>query len=290
MKTSFPLGHLVKFLSTDLYSLEGFLKDAQQNTNSNKIALLHIHGLHSGWSSSTGLTLFSLSENIFLINTRGAGLACSIKKNIDGKKHYLTTGSAFEKFEDCIKDITGAIDFLKTQGYKKIILSGHSTGCQKIIFTQLQQPVKEVVGLVLLAPADDLNLNKQLFKNSFTEKLKKAKSINHLNPNPEEFNLLSGKRFWEQNNPKSIEGNLFNYTKELSFLKKINIPILSIFGKEEQYAVISPDLMLKKIQKYTKHSQSEIKLIAGDHSFTDEAKELIKTIQTWMKKIKSYNN
>lgn len=287
MENTFPQGYLVKFLSADNYTLEGFLKHSKKNVDHRALMILHIHGLHSGWSSSTGLSLFDLKENVFLINTRGAEMASSIKNT---KKQYLTVGSAFERFEDCVNDIFGAMEFLKSQGYKKIILSGHSTGCQKIIFNQLEKKNKEIVGLILLAPADDLNLNKKMFGSLFSKKLKAAKSINYLAPQPEEFNLLSGKRFWEQNKPSSIEGNLFNYTKELTHLSKITLPILSIFGREEQYAIIKPQLMLDKIKAHAKHPASEAHLISGDHSFSGFHTELTCHIQKWITKIKSYNN
>lgn len=286
MSNTFPLGYLANFLSTDYYNLEGFLKNANSTKNNTEVAILHIHGLHSGWASSTGLSLFTLAENIFLINTRGTGIASSLQRSINGKKEYLTAGSAFEVFEDCTKDICGAVNFLKAQGYKKIILSGHSTGCQKIIFTQLEKNLPEIIGLILLAPADDLSLNKQLFSHLFADKLKKSKNISYLSPQVKDFNLLSGRRFWEQNNPDSKEGNIFNYAQALTYLDKVKIPILSIFGKQEQYAVIPPHLMLEKIQIHMQNTHSQSSLISGDHSFTGSRAELIQTIQDWILKIK----
>ena len=97
--------------------------------------------------------------------------------------------------------------------------------------------------------------------------------------------LFSAKRYYEIFKPKSIEGNLFNYNKKLDSLKKIKCPILAIFGKDEQSAVIKPQQMLEKIKLSSKNKNSEVFLTKGDHGFRGGEKELIKKVSDWIKKM-----
>ena len=124
-------GNLVWFKATDGLELQGFLVEPKRKLN--KIAIF-IHGMGGEFiwkellfSSKLFLT-FGIS--FFAINTRGAGI---IRRFYTKKKSYKL-GMAFEKFEDCVKDIEGAINFVKENGYNHVILIGHSSGCQKAIY------------------------------------------------------------------------------------------------------------------------------------------------------------
>ena len=97
--------------------------------------------------------------------------------------------------------------------------------------------------------------------------------------------LFSAKRYYEIFKPKSIEGNLFNYNKKLDALLKIKCPILAIFGKDEQNAVIKPQQMLEKIKQNSKHKLSKTALTKGNHSFRGGEEELIRTVTVWLGKI-----
>ena len=160
-------GELIKFKSTDNLELQGMLCLPPKKT---KKAIIHLHGMTSFFWSHAGMQLqeaaFQNNIAFFPFNNRALGSMSFIDKG--GKKDFVG-GTSVEKFEDCIKDIDGAINFLRKKGFNKFILSGHSTGCQKITYYQYRKNNRAVKGLILLAPVDDLNSEKNRLKNKFNK-------------------------------------------------------------------------------------------------------------------------
>lgn len=276
-------GTLAEFETPDNFRLEGFLHNAKSKT-----ALIHLHGMNGFFWSNIGLNIFDVCKKLeiggFIINTRGKGIVTKLKSTISKDKDVIF-GTSFEIFEDCIHDINGAINFLKNKGYENFILSGHSTGCQKIIYYALNETVSNIQGLICLAPGDDLNLmrNEENFKKEF--KYAKENYDSKVIFSSELGGSFSAKRFYDLVKDDSTEGNLFNYKSDLDYLKKIKIPILTIFGKDEEYALIPPQEMLNKISKNYMNNKSYTALISGNHGFTDGEEELKAEIEKWIKSL-----
>jgi pimeloyl-ACP methyl ester carboxylesterase len=275
------------FETEDKLTLTGILNKSNSKLNENTI-ILHIHGMCSNLFSNTGQLIAETANknklSSFLINTRGHGIVSSFKqKKEDGKTSYHTVGTAYEKFKNSTLDINGAIIYLKTLGYKKIILSGHSTGCQKIIYFQTQTHNKIIKSLILLAPADDLNIEKRDNLNfNETLKLSKTRQKNNSLFQTTDFGLLCAKRFYELFKKTSIEGNLFNYTKNLEYLKEIKIPILSIIGTEDT-GFLNVEKANTNLNNNFSHKKSYSKLIRGNHSFYNQENNLKKEIGLFIK-------
>lgn len=280
-------GEIVKFLASDDLLINGLYLENNSDT-----CVIHIHGLFSSMISSVGENILNVCYNLgirgILVNTRGSGVVTGFKRKIGTEYERIMGGTSYEIFEESLFDIKGTIDFLKEKGYKKFILCGHSTGCQKTTYYCLKSKIKDIIGLILLAPADDLNIAKELeLKEKFESTLKRAKENqeNKILFENDNFMLLSAKRFYDLYKEDSIEGNLFNYKKELEHISKVEIPILSIFGSEEEYAVISVEEMLEKISKYYVNDKSKTKILSGDHGFTGFEKELEKEVLSWIHNI-----
>ena len=82
-----------------------------------------------------------------------------------------------------------------------------------------------------------------------------------------------------------VEGNLFNYESDLTQLKKIKIPILAVFGKDEEHALIPPQEMLNKIANNYTNNKSRIALTSGNHGFMNYEEELKKEIKNWIENL-----
>lgn len=280
------------FKTEDNLFLTGILHKPKKTSKKTKeTIIIHIHGMCGNLFSNTGqhLTQSANKNNLstFLINTRGNGIVSSFKtQNSDGTKSYYTAGTAYENFEDSTIDILAAIKHVKTLGYKKFILSGHSTGCQKITHYKLSQKTKNIISLILLAPADDLNLEKQNLQNKFQPTLKHAKQKIKSQAlfQTEDFGLLSAKRFYELFKKTSIEGNIFNYTKKLEHLQKIKIPILSLIGKED-HGFLNIEKAANNLKENLTNKLTTIKVINGDHGYSGHEKELELEISKFLQKI-----
>jgi alpha-beta hydrolase superfamily lysophospholipase len=278
------------FKTSDQLSLTAILNKSNSKLNE-KTIVLHIHGMCSDVFSSTGRLVSETANknklSSFIINTRGHGIVSSFTHRFeDGTSEYLTAGTAYEVFEDSTIDINAAINYLKTLGYRKFILSGHSTGCQKITYYQTQIQNKSVKALILLAPGDDLNMEKRDLGNKFQQVLKSAKQkINtKLLFGTRDFGLLSAKRFYNLFKKTSIEGNLFNYTKKLEHLNQIKIPVLSLIGSEDPY-FLDNQKAANNIKENLKNKKSQSKLIPGNHSFYGCEVECARNIIEFLNKL-----
>lgn len=66
-------------------------------------------------------------------SNRGAEQEINLYKLSDGTYKRFKAGSKFENFEESLFDIDAFIDLAKNQGYKNIILVGHSLGTLKVL-------------------------------------------------------------------------------------------------------------------------------------------------------------
>lgn len=140
----------VRFKASDDVELQGWLSRQEGET-----ALLHVHGMGgNGYENSfvDNLREVYMEQGIafFTIDTRGRGIISDFRQ-ADGWKH---AGSCFEIFEESVYDIEGAIAYLQSQGYLKIILQGHSLGCSKVVNYIISKNPSNIEKVILLAPTD----------------------------------------------------------------------------------------------------------------------------------------
>jgi len=283
------IGDLLTFKASDGIELVGLLCLPKKKT---RTALVCVHGMTGSLNDYVIRQLYPVAIKLgiafFPFNNRGAAMVDSLDKWKGRKKTHKLGGTSFERFEDCIKDIDGALSVLRKRGFTKFILSGHSTGCQKIAYYQSRKNNPAVKGIILLAPADDLNAKKKEIKGRFAASLKLAKKLirqnkgNIIMPKEYSHSMFSAKRYYDIFKAGSTEGSLFNYAKPLRTMPKIQCPVLAVFGKKEQYAVIPPVMMLEKIKNA--NPDSEVSLIPGNHSFRGGEKQLQARVRGWLAK------
>lgn len=282
---------LIKYQTKDGLVLHGALFKSKQN---NTKVIIHEHGMCSNFfcgsmTEELSKTLKNSNWDFFSTNNRGFSLTNKfVKKN---KKEII--GTAYEEFTDCIKDVDGAIKTMKELGYTKIILSGQSTGCQKITYYQSKNKNPLVKGLILLAPADDYSATKRELGKNFNKAIKLAKKLVKKGKGkelmPQKYNKYSAKRFLSFADTKNIESKIFNYTDELKTFSKIKIPILALIGsKEENIGKQTPKEMLNLLEQHTNSKLFISALIKGaTHSFVEKERETGKIILTFCNLIES---
>lgn len=288
-------GELVSFISKDKLILNGFLF---HSTQPSKGVIIHIHGMTGSFYDTFTMniaTRFAKSGfDFFPINTRGANKVESFEG--EGRRKDETIGTVFEDFKKCIYDIEGAIDFCRKRGYKKIVLQGHSTGCQKITYYQAVKNDKRVSALILLAPADDINLARKKFGKKLPIMIKIAKRLlkkkhpyQRLMPFGIYGGLISAERFLSFADEKNAEAQLFDYIEgKLSLFRKIRIPILAIFGSKEQYRTMPVAKYLEMLRNATKSKKfNSLKIKGANHSFGKTERILVERILNWLENLES---
>jgi pimeloyl-ACP methyl ester carboxylesterase len=278
-----------RIITDDELELHGLLYEPDKTTAN---VLIHIHGWVGNFYENKFIDHIAKEATqkgfaFLTFNNRGAGIITDFAKRKKTKVEYVRIGGSLEKFEDCTCDIQASIDFLATKGYKKIVLQGHSLGCQKAAFYLYKTKDKRVKGLVLLAPVDDFAYTKEELGKNYEKSLiiarkmiKDGKSDKPV-PKPMSFYpLLNAEVFLNVTDPTSPSGRLFNYAGELKEVQDINCPTLTIFGSKDEYQ-LNPDKQLNILKEKIK--KCNIRSINGaGHGFVGFEEILAKSISSWL--------
>ncbi|MGC8710561.1 MAG: alpha/beta fold hydrolase [Candidatus Micrarchaeia archaeon] len=272
---------IVFFKARDGIALAGILFTPKKPASS---AMLYLHGLGGNFYSKSilavGKEACAKGMAFFAMQQRGSHIADEL--GYEGKKASILSGAAFEQFEDSQYDIYGALSLLKKLGFRKVILIGKSTGCQKSIYflyKNSKKPIAKMVkGLVLLSPVDDRNYDiknhqkshKNFHKNILIANRLVSKDSNAIMPKkllPKDQWPISALRFLSTAEEKSIEGKLLDYKRDLAEFKSIKIPIIAIFGSNDEYmkGVISIGLAAARL-KENKFTKKVIVIKGAGHS------------------------
>lgn len=278
--------HLIRFKTKDNIKLQGLLYEPKQKTTK---AIIHVHGWVGNFYEDLfidSLTRSALQKGIafFTFSNRGAGIVTEFSR--DNKRENI--GGSLEIFEESIFDIEGAIDFLQKRGYSKIILEGHSLGCQKIVYFQNNKKDSKVKGLILLSPVDDANFVQKKLLNKYEESIKIAKTMikngkgqNSVPDWMQFYPLLTANMFIQVSDSNSLSGKILDYSGEMIELKNIEVPILAIFGSEDSYQT-KPEEKLKLLKNSINCTISLLK--KSNHWFIHHEDELAKTVLNWVTK------
>lgn len=282
------LGELVSFETKDRLTLHGFLTKSRSG---NKTVIIHIHGMTGDFYRATFYfklikALKGSSYDLFSVNTRGFGFITRAWKG----KEKIVIGTANEKFEECVIDIEAAMKAMHEIGYTGFILSGHSTGCQKITYYQAKKQNPKVKALLELSPGDDYNLTRIRLGKSFEGAVQKAKKMVKSGKGDKELKVrgvyYSAKRFLSYADPKNAEAQLFNYFGKLKAFSTIKQPILVTFGEKDHFAYKTAKEIFYKLKVKTSSAHLETKMIPkAEHSYMGQEKALTRAIVKFLKKI-----
>jgi len=251
--------------------LDGFYRPAARKKAP---LLVFVHGMGSNFYRSA-------MKKAFLDAAPPLGLAILSFNNRGADR-----GTEDEKFQTCLADLDAAAEFARRQGHPKIVMVGHSTGCQKVVFWQAKRKHPSVAGLVLLAPADDYAMMQMDFGRRFEKKvawarkkIAEGKGDALISVAYEQFTAT---RFLSVADPRHAEASVFRYAGPLTQFRRVKCPILSVFGEEEEFAAIPPAEMLAILRRKTRSRDFVEWLIpCTGHSFKECEAELAMAVCNW---------
>ena len=255
--------------------LDGFYRPAPAQ---NAPLVLFVHGMGSNFYRSGLKKAFleaapALRLAILSFNNRGA-----------------ERGTEDEKFRTCLADLDAAAAYARRRGHRKLVLVGHSTGCQKIAYWQAKRRHPAVAGLVLLAPADDYATTRRDFGKRFEHKVAWAKRMVAAGKGDAQvaglYERFTAARFLSLADPRRAEANVFRYAGPLTQFRRVKCPVLAVFGDQEEFAAIPPADMLAILRDKTRSRRFEDWLIPGaDHGFHGLESELAEAVCRWVREV-----
>lgn len=280
---------LTRIKTRDGITLDGvYIKPRRKG----KTALIWIHGLTSAFYFSQPLVKELSSRcqkegiGYFKFNTRGHDIA------VRGQGRHQLLGTMYEQFEDCVSDVRAMTQCAKRMGYRKIILAGHSTGANKVVYYLCKTGDRSVKGAALIGAANDISAEiERVGKKEFEKTMRRARTLVRKNPLAiftSRGYIFTARRALSLFTPGAAEDVFTYYNPKAAWkeLKSIHAPLAVIFGSRDE----TLDRPAKKIIEIFRSHAASTKSFTGaiikgaGHSFLKKEKELSRVILQEIKK------
>lgn len=290
---------LVDFVTEDNIKLQGILYLPPRVEG----VVIIVHGFTGNFTSRYAfhnLLAAKLSQHkwgVLAFNNRGFGVINSFHKvDPTRPKGYtsVTIGGVYEKFEDCVLDIRGAIDHLHSRGVREIILVGSSTGANKVAYFAGNTEVRNLKGLVLMGAVSDIEAFRNDLLERYDEIVGEARKLVKKGKGREIIELgggnsISAERLVSMTTAGGRE-EVFPYTDpraKFTTLSKIKVPILALFGENDEYMKADKEKVLNLYRKHAGTTNFKGTIIGGAyHSFGGYEEEVTKLIKDWIISLK----
>lgn len=296
----------LSFLSTDRLKLPAMLYEPEAKTK--KVAIF-LHGNGSGGVFYSPDKINAIAQSLtkkniafFPFNNRGANYMIRLKRVDEyGEEERVMQGTSYELINDCIFDIEGAIEFLKTKGYREFYLIGESTGANKIVVYHYYKKNNPVSKYILLSGGDDTGLLfADMGKEKFFKTIQMAKEMikrgrsEELVPRTVVDYPYSWRALYDTINPEG-DYNVFPFNEALHNLnlskkklfreyKTIDKPMLVVYGEFDEYCYGNVTGCVEVLTREAGHpSCFEYRIIKdADHGFSKRYESLAHTIGEWL--------
>jgi pimeloyl-ACP methyl ester carboxylesterase len=301
---------LVSLESTDGLELPGLLFRPEKDT---KKAAVWLHGMgdNAVFYKPQAVNILARAltgKGIALLafNNRGAHAAKSLKfadDTLPEEDRRFRGGMYYELIADCVKDIDGAADFLKEQGFSTFYLVGLSTGANKICAYHVRAGHNPFKKYVLAGPGDDTGLMfMELGGKKFWEALRYAARYVKTDPlkvmpkytGMYPFSVQSARDILDSDGAY----NTFPFYEAVheriggkplfQEYRQIDRPALIIIGGQDEYAerVGGAARVLKLFMKNTSNSMLKkidfITVPGADHAFSGHETEFAGQVADWL--------
>lgn len=285
---------LVQKLTEDGIKLSGLYLIGDKK----KSACIFIHGYTSDFYShdfyhTISAKLKEQGNAIVLIQTRGTGVETEFIKR-DGEGTVI--GSYYEKLGEAHLGISTFVEFLTKEGYKDIVLVGHSLGTIKAVRYLFEGKYQDKISkLILLAPFDKNAFMEIKAPGKWHEFLEVAKKKieegkgKEIVPVPEyEDYAESYETFysWYEQSDLNRIWDFYKKDYDFPYLQKINIPVKAVLGEKDEFVNyptlgVSAESALDVIKKYIKNSETVL-IPNSNHTYFGFEKEVAEEVAAFL--------
>jgi alpha-beta hydrolase superfamily lysophospholipase len=276
---------LVRVRTRDGVWLDGVMAESRRRRN---LALIWVHGLGSVFSSGQPLiralsTRLNATGIAYLkLNTRGHDTVARGGKRL--------VGAAFERFRESVEDVRTAIALARRAGYGRVILAGHSTGANKVLYYTARRRDRRVVGLILLGPVSDVAAEgKRVGRRELRRRVTVAERIARRDANalvPRGYGYWSAQRYLSLYRPGGPE-DVFPYYRpgaRWTALRRVGVPIAAIVGGRDEYLDRPPSALLDAFARNALRARSFTGIVIprARHSFQNHEPSLARAMLRWI--------
>ncbi len=292
-------GKLVRTLTPDQLELSGFIISPEIKS---EVAFLFIHGMYENFYLPLFVQLLYeiLTANGYAFltaNTRAHDYLIHCRKWHDKKSFtWETQGGVREIFSNCIYDIEGWLKFLEKNGWKHVVIIGHSHGALKAAYFAInRQNEPRLNAICLISPSDDVGIQKCNLDKRYDDALVIARKMVS---NGRGQDIMPS---WVYGNPMNAAMylDIFDKNSDLAIfrfdkpsegfhkLQNIKVPVLTIFAENDKAtSTVKSNRALELIEANLNNSRSfEGRIISEtDHQYRGKENALAEVIHNWAKK------
>ena len=251
--------------------------------------IVWVHGMFGSVFSMRGVidALVNDDTAVLTFNNRGYGTVNDVTRRVSKmKKEYVRAGTAHEVFEDCLDDIDGALTYARTR-CANIVLAGHSTGCQKVVYYAAKR--RSAYQLILFGPLSDYAGDGK--KPEIVPVVRKAKKLVAQNrgaalmPAGSWWHYADAQRFVSLYTPDSVEQSIFPYfdaSRRPRELELLTVPVLIFLAGADEYSEIPARKLAQWYGKYVHGEKSRICIIPRvKHNFKEGESYIQTAAREW---------
>ena len=281
---------LVQTTTTDGVRLDGALHPPLNNSTQPcpSDILLCVHGTGGAFYTSAVFEMISQhfsrkGTSVLRVNTRGHDSISTASTREGGRRQ----GAAYERVDDCRKDLTAWCRFLTHKGFTRIHLLGHSLGAVKSIYCAATEVVPQLSSVLALSPP---RLSHSWFLDhhpAFLDIYRQAEG--HVQRG-------TGKTLMEVSFPLPMlitaDGYLEKYGPDeqynfLQYLDPLPARMLVTFGGQEieNHIAFQGLPQLLESHRSTKKACLDVQVIPhADHFYSQHLDLLVRVLDTWLLK------
>lgn len=239
----------VRLQSIDGIEMPGLLSSPEGGSDT---IVIHVHGLNGNFYENRFQDVlvkeYVAKGYAFLaFNNRGRDFLTELLKGDE----FVVIGGCKERFVDCLFDLDGVFEWAKSRGYTKIILSGHSYGCNKVAYYYAQRKDPAIQKIVLMAPCDIPEEPKHFLGMEVYGKVK-SEAERFVNGGQEDalidFPVMGDNRIAAGTFCRDFlaggENDIFRYVDgvdgQSAVLQSIDVPVLIIYGTADECMKTQP--------------------------------------------------
>jgi pimeloyl-ACP methyl ester carboxylesterase len=234
MSPNLICGELISFKNTEGYFLDGIL----YRVPNAQTTVIHVHGSFGNFYHNDFLKIMTrmyltagfnfLSFNL-LAHDGLAEAVHYISKRYPDEIKYV--GYSIVDFSTCLNDIQGAINFVSPFS-KRIILQGHSLGCDRVVYFLLKTNTR--YDAILIGPSDSYNLQKTFLSKNTSETVEEQ--INRLEKFEEKENGYDWLPFYEYGIAQPPQQDYIIPITRKSLLSIMKGPPFKLFNIEHPFS------------------------------------------------------
>jgi pimeloyl-ACP methyl ester carboxylesterase len=282
---------IVKIKTADNIELHGLMTEPDIKTD--KI-LINIHGTASNFYMEDYAIFFAQN-----LPEQGIAVLFTNNRGNNVMEGFQNAGAALERFEASVLDIDAWIKYALDEGYRRIILQGHSLGTEKAVYYMNKGGyIDKVAGVILLGFSDSYGNQSRIAQNFKTDPMIEAKEL-VAQGKSEQF-LISNWRPHGGGLPKSAASylNFFSPGSELAkalplhqnkgllFYQNIKVPILAVAGDQDPYTYLPVQEAAALLEKENVLTKTVIMPGTG-HDFIGKEKELAGIVSAFISDLKN---